>query len=197
MTKHPVECTQLIELTLAGSREAFGELYEATVEDVYKAVRFFVSAPSDAEDVVQEIYMEVHRSLGRYDRSRPLRPWLMGVAMRQIQSHRRKGWRQLRIRLKAEQSGLSIEEDFAREVVERLANRPLLAAVHTLPFKLKQVVILHYGQEYSQEEIAAILDIPLGTVKSRIYAALQKLRRKHRADTIRIGKVEDLHESGT
>ncbi|WP_150265555.1 sigma-70 family RNA polymerase sigma factor [Paenibacillus tepidiphilus] len=195
--KHPVEYTRLIERTLAGSREAFAELYEATVHDVYQTVRFFVSVPSDAEDVVQEIYLEVHRSLGRFDLGRPFRPWLMGVAMRQIKAHRRKGWRQFRILEKAGAgSRLVEEEDIARKVVERLSNRPLLDSVHALSFKLQQVVILHYGQECSQEEIAAILGIPPGTVKSRIHAALQKLRRKHRADTIAIGKVEDLHESG-
>ncbi|MNI95983.1 ECF RNA polymerase sigma factor SigW [compost metagenome] len=67
--------------------------------------------------------------------------------------------------------------------------------MNRLPFKLKQVIILHYLQEYSQEEIAAILEIPLGTVKSRIHAALQKLRQKRQADIIRIRKVEDMHES--
>ncbi|MNY71690.1 RNA polymerase sigma-E factor [compost metagenome] len=71
----------------------------------------------------------------------------------------------------------------------------LMDKVKSLPYKLRQVIVLHYLQEYSQEEAAAILGIPLGTVKSRIHAALQKLRRKQKADTIRIGKVEDLHES--
>lgn len=193
--KHRAEVSQLIGRTLAGSRDAYGEIYEATVRDVYRAVRFLVSERADADDVVQEIYMEVHRSLGQYDLSRPFHPWLMGVAMRQIHAYRRKSWRQLRILKQVERTGQSMEYDFAGDVVDRLTNRRLLDAVNHLPFKLKQVIILHYLNEYSQEEISAILDIPLGTVKSRIHAALQKLRRNRQADTIRIGKVEDLHES--
>ncbi|AIQ16324.1 RNA polymerase sigma factor [Paenibacillus sp. FSL H7-0357] len=193
--KNRAEYSQLIELTLAGSRDAYGELYEATISDVYRTVRFLVSEPSDADDVVQEIYMEVYRSLGQFDTSRPFRPWLMGVCMRQIHAYRRKGWRQLRILKKAEQRGQSMEYDFAGDVLDRLLNRGLLESVNRLPFKLKQVIILHYLQEYSQEEIAAILAIPLGTVKSRIHAALQRLRRNRKADTIKIGKVEELHES--
>lgn len=192
--ENTAEYSQLIALTLAGSREAYGELYEATVRDVYRTVRFLVSEPSDADDVVQEIYIELHRSLGQYDGMRDFRPWLMGLVMRQIHAYRRKGWRHFRIMQKAEQTGLVIENDFAGEVIDRLSSRALLDKVHRLPYKLKQVIILHYLEEYSQEEIAAILNIPLGTVKSRIHAALQKLRRKHKADTIRIGKVEDLHE---
>ncbi|AIQ45400.1 RNA polymerase sigma factor [Paenibacillus sp. FSL R7-0273] len=193
--KHPMEYAQLIEQTLAGSVEAYGELYEATIRDVYRTVRFLVSEPVNAEDIVQEVYVELYRSLGRYDHSREFRPWLTGLVMRQIQAYRRRGWRHFRLLRRAEQTAERMEHDFAGEVVDRISNRALLMAVNHLPFKLKQVVILHYLQEYSQEEIAAILEIPLGTVKSRIHAALQKLRRKHQADTIQYRRVEDVHES--
>jgi RNA polymerase sigma-70 factor (ECF subfamily) len=193
--KHLIEYSQLIELSLAGSGEAYGELYEATINDVYRTVRFLVSEPLNAEDVVQEIYIELHRSLGQFDQSRDFRPWLMGLVMRQIHAYRRKGWRHLRVIRRAEHTSEGMEYDFAGEVVDRLANRALLDSVNRLPFKLKQVIILHYLQEYSQAEIAAILEIPLGTVKSRIHAALQKLRRKRQADIFGIGKVEDVHES--
>lgn len=189
------EYAQLIELTLAGSREAYGELYEATIHDVYKAVRFLISRLADAEDVVQEIYIELHRSLKQYDGSRAFRPWLMGLTMRQIHAYRRRSWRQLRIIQKAEQTSHAMQYDFAGDVVDKLANRALTDMVGRLPYKLKQVIILHYLHEYTQEEIAVILEIPLGTVKSRLHAALQKLRRKAQVNTIRLGKVEDLHES--
>lgn len=56
-------------------------------------------------------------------------------------------------------------------------------------------MILHYLSEYSQDEVADILNIPLGTVKSRIHAALQKLRRKQNHNILIKGKVEKLHES--
>ncbi|MNB77444.1 ECF RNA polymerase sigma factor SigW [compost metagenome] len=193
--KHPIKYSQLIERTLAGSVEAFGELYEVTVQDVYRTVRFLVSEPSNAEDIVQDIYVELHRSLHRYDHSREFRPWLTGLVMRQIHAYRRKGWGHFRLVKRAEQVTERMEHDFAGDAVERLSNRVLLEAVNRLPYKLQQVIILHYLQEYSQEEIAAILEIPLGTVKSRIHAALQKLRRKHQADIIQIRRVEDVYES--
>ncbi|MGF7046204.1 RNA polymerase sigma-70 factor (ECF subfamily) [Paenibacillus sp. DS2015] len=192
---NPEEYKGLIELTLAGSREAYSELYEITIRDVYKSVHFLVREASDVDDVVQEIYIQVHRSLGQFDVNRSFRPWLMGVVMRQIHAYRRRRWTHLRITKKAEQVDQTMEYDFSNEVVDKISNHSLLASVDRLSYKLKQVVILHYLNEYAQEEIATILDIPLGTVKSRIHAALQKLRQKQKTNILIAGKVEDLHES--
>ncbi|MEC0239997.1 sigma-70 family RNA polymerase sigma factor [Paenibacillus dokdonensis] len=193
---YPSEYTRLIALTLDGSRDAFGELYEVTIKDVYKTVYFLIREPSDAEDVIQEIYIQVYRSLGKFDINRPFRPWLMGVVMRQIQSHRRKSWTNVRAIKKAEQiDQAAVVYDFSSEVINKVSNRSLLASVDRLPYKLKQVVILHYLNDYTQEEIAHTLEIPLGTVKSRIHAALQKMRKKQKINVRAIGKVEDLNES--
>jgi RNA polymerase sigma-70 factor (ECF subfamily) len=189
------EYTKLIALTLAGSHEAYGELYDTTIQDVHKAVHFLVGVPSDVDDVVQEIYIQVHKSLGQFDVSRPFRPWLMGLVMRQIHAYRRKRWSHLRIVKKAENCQDTMAYDFSNEIADKISNFSLLASVDRLPFKLKQVVILHYLSEYTQEEVADILAIPLGTVKSRIHAALQKLRQKHNNHILIIGKVENLHES--
>jgi RNA polymerase sigma-70 factor, ECF subfamily len=190
----PAEYERLIALTLAGSCEAYSELYELTIRDVYRTVHFLVGNRSDADDVVQEIYFQMHRSLGHYDVNRPFRPWLMGVVMRQIHAYRRKRWTHLRLIHKAELYGQPLQYDFSNEVVDKVANRYLLESVNRLSYKLKQVVILHYLNEYSQEEIAAILCIPPGTVKSRIHAALQKLRQMRKTNIPVGGRVENLHE---
>ncbi|AKG33624.1 sigma-70 family RNA polymerase sigma factor [Paenibacillus durus] len=191
---HPKQDSELAALVLAGSREAYSELYEKTITEVYRTVRFLIGESSDTDDVVQEIYIQAYRSLGQYDAARPFRPWLMGVVMRQIRSYRRKSWNHIRLIKKAQQS-IALAYDFSGEVVDKISNRPLIASVERLPFKLKQVVILHYLNEYSQEEIADALDIPLGTVKSRIHAALKKLRSKRSSEILLRGKVEDLHEA--
>ncbi|ETT77218.1 RNA polymerase sigma factor [Paenibacillus sp. FSL R7-277] len=192
--EHPKDYSQLIILTLAGSSEAFNELYEATIKDVYQTVHFLVRQKSEVDDIVQEIYIQMRRSLEQFDVSRPFRPWLMGIAMRQIHAYRRKRWTQLRILKKAEQVNLGMKPEFTSEVVDGISNKSLLASVESLPYKLKQVIILHYLNELSQEESAAILGIPLGTVKSRIHAALRKLRHKPENQSLYKGKVEDLHE---
>ncbi|MFD1775814.1 sigma-70 family RNA polymerase sigma factor [Paenibacillus rhizophilus] len=192
---HPNEDSQLAALVLAGSREAYSQLYERTITEVYRTVRFLIGGSSDTDDVVQEIYIQMYRSLGQYDAARPFRPWLMGVAMRQIRAYRRKRWNYIRLIKKAQQSGSAADHDFSGEVADKVSYRPLIESVERLPYKLKQVVILHYLNEYSQEEIADALGIPLGTVKSRIHAALKKLRSKRSSEILLRGKVEDLHEA--
>lgn len=189
------EYIKLVTLIRAGHEEAYGELYEKTVTGVYQTVRFLIKDKSDAEDVVQEIYIQAYRSLARYDEERAFRPWLMGVTMRQVQSYRRQRLLQFRFGKRIEKSDVGLEYDFSTDLVNKLANRPLLEQVRRLPYKLQQVVTLHYLNEYTQEEIAGILAIPLGTVKSRIHAALAKLRQKEKMNPRLRGKVEDLHET--
>nr|WP_145406540.1 sigma-70 family RNA polymerase sigma factor [Paenibacillus xylanexedens] len=192
------ECIRLVKLTLAGKHEAYGELYEKTVADVYRTVRFLVYDAADAEDLVQEIYIHAYRSLEKFDTGRAFRPWLMGVSIRQVKSYRRRKLMQFRFKQRIEQmnTGTGMEADFSSHLIHRLANRQLLEQVQRLPYKLQQVVTLHYLNEYTQEEVADILDIPLGTVKSRIYAALTKLRQKQQQLSEIARKVDHANEIG-
>lgn len=189
------QMTMLVSETLAGSREAYRELYDYTIHTVYKSVHFLLEEKADVDDVVQEIYIQVYRSLGQFETNRSFQPWLMGVVMRQIRAYRRKRWMKLRIASRAESLKHHTAYDFSEEIVDKVVTHVLLRAIQQLSFKLKQVIVLHYLHEYSQEEISNILDIPLGTVKSRIHAALQKLRSKERQEHFLIGKVEKIHES--
>lgn len=192
------EYITLVKLTLAGDHEAYGELYEKTVSDVYRTVRFLVHDAADAEDLVQEIYIQAYRSLTRYDPGRTFRPWLMGVSMRQVKSYRRRKMMQFRFNQRIEQidNAMGMEVDFSSHLIHKLGNRYLLEQVQRLPYKLQQVVTLHYLNEYTQEEVADILDIPLGTVKSRIHAALTKLREKQQLHSEFARKVDNANEIG-
>ncbi|WP_458460513.1 sigma-70 family RNA polymerase sigma factor [Paenibacillus sp.] len=189
------EYIELVTLIRAGHEEAYGELYEKTVTGVYRTVRFLIKDESDAEDVVQEVYIQAYRSLARYDTERAFRPCLMGVTMRQVQRYRRKRLMQFRFSKRIEKSDVGMEYDFSTDLINKLANRPLLEQVRRLSYKLQQVVTLHYLNEYTQEEIAGILEIPIGTVKSSIHAALAKLKQKEKMKHSMWGKVEDLHET--
>lgn len=97
------EYVYLIEQTLSGNQEACSDLYDKTIEDVYKTAHFLIEENSDIDDVVQEIYMQLYQLLSQFDRGRSFRPWLMGLAVRQIHSYRRKRWMRLRIVKKAEE----------------------------------------------------------------------------------------------
>ncbi|MEK3784749.1 sigma-70 family RNA polymerase sigma factor [Paenibacillus sp. FSL K6-1230] len=186
-------CNELVYLTRAGDYSSYGELYELTVADVYRTVRFLLKSATEAEDLVQEIFIQAYRSLERFNTDCDFRPWLMGIAMRQVQNYRRRELIQFRFMQRLRKSDEATEYDFAGDLVHRLSFKPLMDQVKRLPYKLQQVITLHYLNEYTQEEIAAILDIPLGTVKSRIHAALRKLRQKHQTMEIyRKKRVEDM-----
>ncbi len=90
-------CTDLIQLTLSGNKEAYSELYDVTIQEVYKTAHFLLDDKTDVDDVVQEVYIQLYESLRKYDSEKPFRPWLIGLAIKQIHSYRRKRWMRLRI----------------------------------------------------------------------------------------------------
>ncbi|MBJ8105104.1 MULTISPECIES: sigma-70 family RNA polymerase sigma factor [Bacillus cereus group] len=181
--------TDLIQLTLSGNKEAYSELYDKTIQEIYKTAHFLIEDKADVDDVVQEIYIQLYESLRKYDSKKPFRPWLIGLAIKQIHSYRRKRWMRLRIVKKAEEQRKPVQIDFSSDVVSKISNQKLIELIHKLPYKLKQVIILRYLHDYSQEEVAQILHIPIGTVKSRIHAALKKLRQKEQVEEIFLGEV--------
>ncbi|KWU65422.1 RNA polymerase subunit sigma [Bacillus mycoides] len=181
--------SDLIQLTLSGNKEAYSELYDKTIQEVYKTAHFLIEDQADVDDIVQEIYIQLYESLRKYDIEKPFRPWLIGLAIKQIHSYRRKRWMRLRIIKKAEEQRKPVQIDFSSDVVSKISNQKLIELIHKLPYKLKQVIILRYLHDYSQEEVAQILYIPIGTVKSRIHAALKKLRQKEQVEEIFLGEV--------
>ncbi|PEP27976.1 sigma-70 family RNA polymerase sigma factor [Bacillus wiedmannii] len=187
--KDETEYIDLIQLTLSGNKEAYSELYDKTIQEVYKTAHFLIEDKTDVDDVVQEIYIQLYESLRKYDSEKPFRPWLIGLGIKQIHYYRRKRWMRLRIIKKAEEQRKPVQIDFSNDIVSKISNKKLIELIHKLPYKLKQVIILRYLHDYSQEEVAHILHIPIGTVKSRIHAALKKLRQKEQVEEIFLGEV--------
>ncbi|MHC2835287.1 sigma-70 family RNA polymerase sigma factor [Bacillus sp. F9_6S_D1_P_5] len=181
--------TDLIQLTLSGNKGAYSELYDKTIQEVYKTAHFLIEDKTDVDDVVQEIYIQLYESLRKYDSEKPFHPWLIGLAIKQIHSYRRKRWMRLRIIKKAEEQRKPVQIDFSNDLISKISNQKLIELIYKLPYKLKQVIILRYLHDYSQEEVAQILHIPIGTVKSRIHAALKKLRQKEQIEEIFLGEV--------
>ncbi|BCB02704.1 sigma-70 family RNA polymerase sigma factor [Bacillus sp. KH172YL63] len=183
------ELKTIIAKVKSGNQEAFEELYDATVGDVYKNVYFLLDHKGVIDDLVQDIYIHVYRSLKKYNPDRPFKPWLIGVAVNQVKSYRRKDWMHGRLSRKAAENE-RWKETRADMMVEE--NDDLYRAVNALPYKLKQVIILRYLNDYTQEEIAAVLNIPLGTVKSRIHAGLKRLRTVSGEQQILLRRVDEL-----
>ncbi|GIP26306.1 RNA polymerase sigma factor [Paenibacillus sp. J23TS9] len=164
--------TKMIE----GDQQAFHTLYDATYRDVYRTVSFLVDHPQDREDIMNEIYMQMWTSLPNYDPNRPFHFWLHGLVIRQVQRFRVKSWRRFRIfeRIRV----FSREEHHWDQPMTTDGTDPEISkAMHKLTDKQRTVIILRFYHDYTLEEIATLLAIPLGTVKSRYHAGLQSFRK--------------------
>ncbi|MED1783552.1 sigma-70 family RNA polymerase sigma factor [Brevibacillus fortis] len=171
------EMYQLLIKMKEGDQQAFHTMYDVTFKDVYRTVSFLVDHKQDREDVMNEIYMQMWTSLANYDTNRPFQFWLHGLVIRQVQRFRVKSWRRFRIfeRIRS----FSREESYWDEHTALMDGRNQLISqsIRKLTDKQRTVIIFRFYHDYTLEEIATLLDIPLGTVKSRYHAGLQALRK--------------------
>ncbi|MBE7186668.1 MAG: sigma-70 family RNA polymerase sigma factor [Jatrophihabitans endophyticus] len=126
----------------------------------------------DIEDVLQRVFYEVWRVHERYDPDRSLRAWVLGIARKRAIDHLRKR-RDVVVPL---DSMREITGDDGREVADRIVwADEVRAALDLLPDLQKVVIEMAYFDGYTQTEISAALDVPLGTVKTRTARGLQRL----------------------
>jgi RNA polymerase sigma-70 factor (ECF subfamily) len=164
---------QSISRAQSGDREAFANLFEQYKNLVYKTAYLMLGESADAEDALQEIFVQVYRSLSGFDPGKgAFTTWLYRVAFNYCLNHRRKR-RPFTLPLEDLSRTLSSEFPGAQLAEEQV----LQQAIGTLTDKQRAVVILRYFWALPYAEIAQILEIPLGTVKSRIDLALKTLRK--------------------
>lgn len=163
---------QLISRGQAGDHEAFAALFEQYKNLVYRTAYLMLGDASEAEDALQEVFVRVYKSLPGFDaRKGAFTTWLHRVTINYCLSHQRK--RQPTY-LPVEEVLLSLlDESPTASLAERQVIRE---AVGDLSEKQRAVVILRYFWDLSYAEIADVLDIPLGTVRSRLDLALKTLR---------------------
>jgi RNA polymerase sigma-70 factor (ECF subfamily) len=189
---HPLtECSdeELLVSFQRGQREAFGVLVRRYERELYGYLRRYLADASLADDVFQNTFLQLYTKVGKYEAGRPVRPWLYTIATHQaIDALRRAGRHQA---LSLEQQREPGADGDVRTLIGTLESRtpgPLdmtlgeerrqsvRASVDRLPEFLRQVVVLAYYQGLKYREIAEVLEIPVGTVKSRLHAALLKLQ---------------------
>jgi RNA polymerase sigma factor (sigma-70 family) len=150
---------------------AIDEIYAALGSTVLRYLQRLVGH-EDAEDVLQRVFYEVWRHNSRYDPSRSLTAWVLGIARHRAIDHLR---HQRNIAVALESLGDVPGED-GREWAERYARaRQVRNALNRLPDEQREVLALAYFGGYTQSEIAAYLDLPLGTVKARASRGLRRL----------------------
>jgi RNA polymerase sigma-70 factor (ECF subfamily) len=172
-----------------GQRDAFGTLVRRYERELYGYLRRYLGDASLADDVFQNTFLQLYTKIGKYEAGRPVRPWLYTIATHQaIDALRRSGRHQaLSLEQQREASADGDEHNLIGMLECRAAGPPELAlaeerkqsvraSVDRLPDFLRQVVLLAYFQGLKYREIADILRIPVGTVKSRLHAALVRLQ---------------------
>lgn len=160
-----------------GEEGAFQEVYRVTRTYVYNLIYFLVPHKQDVDDIMSEVYVELIRSVDKYDVEQSFTSWFNGLIVRQVRNWNRSIWRRFRLLERVKEKGYEAPvagmEDKLGAISDQLE---VIPAVEQLSHKLKEIVVLRYYQNCSLEEISAILQIPLGTVKSRHHLAMKKLR---------------------
>ncbi len=163
----------LIQRCQAGDREAFAILFERYKDLVFRTTFLTLGSVADAEDILQDVFLQVHRSLASYDPDRgAFSTWLYRITV-----NRCLNWR--RGRSRSESLDALDEERLggAAHVADSYAEDDTVQrALGGLNKKLRVVVVLRYLWDLSYAEIAEITDLPVGTVKSRLNRAMRALR---------------------
>jgi RNA polymerase sigma-70 factor (ECF subfamily) len=169
----------LIRRSQAGDPEAFGSLFDAYKNLVYRLAYLMLGSPEEAEDALQEVFLQVYRSLASYQETRAaFTTWLYRVTLNHCLNRRRR-WRYRLLPFEAAHSRVQARERSAGDWEDaECVHQALLR----LSERLRAVVVLRYYAGLSYAEIAQSLEIPLGTVKSRLDKGLRTLREELGAD---------------
>lgn len=173
-----------------GRTEDFAILVKRYERELFRYLARYLNDPVLADDVFQNTFLQIHLKRGMYEDGRPVRPWLYAIATHQAVDALRKIKRHAAVSLD-QPSGTAAEGETDPgalvEVLVSLEQGPLARleaterrqivrdAIERLPETLRHTLRLAYYQELKYREIADILEIPVGTVKSRLHAALAKL----------------------
>ena len=171
---------QLVAKVVAGDQSCYRLLVERHHRAVFNAAYRLLGQPEEAADVTQETFIRAYQALERYQRDKPLAPWLCRIAINLALN-----------RLKQQRPALSLDDDPAEapleipdlsvepqtQLLQQERQERLRQAILALPPEERTIIELRHFQEQSYEEIAGSLNLSLANVKSRLFRARQKLRQ--------------------
>jgi len=183
--------TQFIERLRAGETAAFDRLVHERSGEVYALLYRLTEDPEEARDLTQETFLRVFQSIDRFRGDADLKTWIYRIALNQARN-RWRWWRRRRrdatVSLDASPAGSTAQPLDAQlrdrgagpeqETLRREREAVLRRALRSLGGAYREVVVLRDVEGFTYEEIAATLEISIGTVKSRLSRGRQELRRK-------------------
>jgi len=181
------EEADLIRRTLAGDRNAFEGIVRRYHGHLLRTLRGITRNLDQAEDLTQETFLRAFRALDRFDLDRPFHPWLWTIGIRlALHAIARKDRSNLSLDAEDPQGpgegrregGWLADPRSTEQLEEHLLRRALIDALEELEPEFRAVVVLRALEERSYEEISEILEIPKGTVMSRLFRARLRLKQK-------------------
>ena len=184
---------ELLTRYAAGEEAAFRELVGRYKISLYAFLRQFLNRHDLVEDVFQETFLQLFSSRESFDQSRPLRPWLFTIAANKAKDALRKWQRTAAVPIgtMADSQELSFDDmlntvtsDSTMPYDEMQKNETALRVgqiVADMPESLREILILAYFQKFSYKQMADILGIPIGTVKSRLHTAVSRFAKEWKA----------------
>ena len=174
----------IVERALTGDAEAFGEIVRRWERRIFALTYGMLGREEDARDATQETFLAAFRNLRGFRGEAKVSSWLHRIAVNQCIS------RQRRSKVRSESALEDAEETNARSFATPLSYSParvvegrqetaaVRRAINSLPIDLRQVVVMKEFEELTFREISEALDLPLSTVKSRLYTALKQLQMR-------------------
>jgi RNA polymerase sigma-70 factor (ECF subfamily) len=148
------------------------EAYRQEISYVFHALRWLGARPQEVEDLAQEVFIALRRSWPRYDPSRPLRPYLFGVAFRVVSMQRRKRKHEVAFAMIELRDGGPGPDEALQT---KQARAMVLRALELIPLRRRAVLVMHDLEELPMGQVAAALSIPLFTAYSRLRKARKEL----------------------
>jgi RNA polymerase sigma-70 factor, ECF subfamily len=164
--------------------EACLDAFQRELAYIYRTLQRLGTARSELEDLTQDVFLALRRSWPQYDPSRPLRPYLFGIAFRIASAHQRKARREVAFEIVDAHDTRPGPEDVLHI---KQARALVLAALDRIPLPRRAVLVMRDLDEIPIEEVASVLEIPLFTAYSR----LRKARRELETAVRRVMKKGD------
>jgi RNA polymerase sigma-70 factor, ECF subfamily len=166
---------KLVQLARRGSRDAAAELFSRHWRSAWRAAYVLSGRRELADDVAQDAFERAFAALARFDERRPFGPWLHRIVINRCLDL-----------LRTERRMAAGDVELGRIEWHDVASgdRDLLEAIADLSLQRRIVIVLRYGLGYTPTAIAELLDLPVGTVNSRLARALDDLRRRYEVNDV-------------
>jgi RNA polymerase sigma-70 factor (ECF subfamily) len=187
--KKPTDA-QLLARFSEGDEAAFRELVNRYKNGLYAFLKQFLNQQDMVEDAFQETFLQLFTSRDSFDTSRPLRPWLFTIAANKAKDALRKKQRTAAVHIGsiAESQEMSFDDvlntltsdtTMPYEDLQKSETASLVGQIITdMPENLREILILAYFDKFSYKQMAQILSIPIGTVKSRLHTAVGRFAKE-------------------